>query len=158
MVETSPYGEVVSGSCHREKKIRISIEGRTRGCSRSTACNDDLLDMLRFVLCIVVWLGRLVFSCQLTAGRNAANASVMEASAPATADAQATLFPFRTDGPYLVALHILRDQSVLEQTFDPLLARTKQELTAGGMLRRAPEGLVLEPARRSRLRWLPTCE
>lgn len=68
------------------------------------------------------------------------------------------LLPFRTDGPYLVALHILRDASVLEKTFDPLLARTKQELAASGMLRRAPEVLVLDPAPHSRLRWLPGCK
>lgn len=68
------------------------------------------------------------------------------------------LLPFRTDGPYLVALHILRDQSVLEKTFDPLLARTNRQLMASGMLRRAPEVLVLDPAPRSRLRWLPQCK
>jgi hypothetical protein len=68
------------------------------------------------------------------------------------------LLPFRTDGPYLVALHILRDESVLRQTFDPLLAQTKRELTASGMLRRAPEVLVLHPAPRSRLRWLRMCK
>lgn len=65
--------------------------------------------------------------------------------------------PFRTDGPYLVALHILRDESVLEKTFDPLLMRTKRELSATGMLRRRPEVLVLDAAARSRLRWLPGC-
>ena len=68
------------------------------------------------------------------------------------------LLPFRTDGPYLVALHILRDQSVLEKTFDPLLARTNRDLMASGMLRHAPEVLVLDPAPRSRLRWLPQCK
>lgn len=68
------------------------------------------------------------------------------------------LLPFRTDGAYLVALHILRDESVLKDTFDPLLARTKQELTATGMLRRPPDVLVLDPAKRSRLRWLPRCK
>ena len=66
--------------------------------------------------------------------------------------------PVKTDGPYLVALHILRDESVLEDTFDPLLARTKQELTASGMLQRAPEILVLHTEHNSRLRWLPACE
>jgi len=65
--------------------------------------------------------------------------------------------PFRTDGPYLVALHILRDQLTLKHTFDPLVERTKEELAATGMLRRAPEVLVLDPANRSRLRWLPPC-
>lgn len=68
------------------------------------------------------------------------------------------LLPFRTDGPYLVALHILRDQTVLGATFDPLLTRTNRELTATGMLRRPPEVLVLDPAPRSRLRWLPQCK
>lgn len=68
------------------------------------------------------------------------------------------LLPFRTDGPYLVALHIVRDESVLERTFDPLLAQTKEELTAGGMLRRPPEVLLLDPAPQSRLRWLPACK
>jgi hypothetical protein len=68
------------------------------------------------------------------------------------------LLPFRTDGPYLVALHILRDQSVLEKTFDPLLTSAKKELEASGMLRRAPEVLVLDPTKQSRLRWLPRCK
>jgi hypothetical protein len=67
------------------------------------------------------------------------------------------LLPVRTDGPYLVALHILRDESVLKDTFDPLLARTRQELTASGMLQRAPEVLVLDTEHNSRLRWLPGC-
>lgn len=66
--------------------------------------------------------------------------------------------PFRTDGPYLVTLHVIRDQSTLKAKFDPLVARTKEELVATGMLRRAPEVLVLDPAQRSRLRWLPACE
>lgn len=67
------------------------------------------------------------------------------------------LLPIRTDGPYLVALHIVRDESVLENTFDPLLARTRQELTATGMLQRAPQVLVLDTEHNSRLRWLPGC-
>lgn len=66
--------------------------------------------------------------------------------------------PVKTDGQYLVALHILRDESVLESTFEPLLARTKQELTASGMLRRAPEVLVLDTEHNSRLRWLAACK
>lgn len=68
------------------------------------------------------------------------------------------LLPVRTDGPYLVALHLLSDESVLKHTFDPLLAQAKQQLTATGMLRRAPEVLVLDPGKRSRLRWLPACK
>lgn len=68
------------------------------------------------------------------------------------------LLPFRTDGPYLVALHLVRDQAVLKDTFDSLLERTNRDLTASGMLRRAPEVLLLDPAPRSRLRWLPRCK
>ena len=66
--------------------------------------------------------------------------------------------PVRTDGPYLVALHVLRDESVLKDAFGPLLARTKQELTRTGMLQRPPEVLVLDTEHNSRLRWLPGCK
>ena len=66
--------------------------------------------------------------------------------------------PVKTDGPYLVALHILRDESVRKDTFAPLLARTTQELTASGMLQRTPEVLVLDAEHNSRLRWLPACQ
>lgn len=68
------------------------------------------------------------------------------------------LLPVRTDGPYLVALHILRDEAVLKATFDPLLARTKRELVATGMLQRPPEVLVLDTEHNSRLRWLAACK
>jgi hypothetical protein len=57
-----------------------------------------------------------------------------------------------------VDLHILRDQSVLKETFNARLARTKEDLQASGMLRRAPEVLILDPARLPRLRWLPDCK
>ena len=65
--------------------------------------------------------------------------------------------PFRTDGPYLVTINVLRDESVLKKTFDPLVKAAVQTLTATGMLRHPPEIIVMDPTKRSRLRWLPQC-
>ena len=59
--------------------------------------------------------------------------------------------PVRTDGPYLVWLGIVKDNSVLQQVTrlmqDPLPA------AATDILRSTPEVVVLDPAPRSRLRW-----
>jgi hypothetical protein len=63
--------------------------------------------------------------------------------------------PIRTDGPFLVWLGVLRDNQMLENEFNPLAERSLQSLSATGLIRRAPESVVLDPARRSRLRWLP---
>jgi len=63
--------------------------------------------------------------------------------------------PVRTDGPYLVWLGILKDSQMLETRFNPLAERSLQALSATGLLRGTPELLVLDPTRRSRLRWLP---
>jgi hypothetical protein len=62
--------------------------------------------------------------------------------------------PFRTDGPFLVWLGILRDDQTL-QGFIPVADRSLTSLTATGLLRSAPELVVLDPTPRSRLRWLP---
>jgi hypothetical protein len=62
--------------------------------------------------------------------------------------------PFRTDGPYLVWLGILEDGASLETEFAPLFERSAVSLTGTGLLRAAPELVVLVPTRRSRLRWL----
>jgi hypothetical protein len=62
--------------------------------------------------------------------------------------------PVRTDGPFLVWLGILRDDELLRARFAPLAERSVQLLTATGLLRGAPELVVLDPAPRSRLRWL----
>lgn len=61
--------------------------------------------------------------------------------------------PFRTDGPYLVWLGILKDDEALETRFKPLLEESHRSLSATGLLRGDPELLVLDPASRSRLRW-----
>jgi hypothetical protein len=63
--------------------------------------------------------------------------------------------PFRTDGPYLIWLGILKDNQMLETGFTPAAERSLTSLTATGLLRGAPELIVLDPTPRSRLRWLP---
>jgi len=63
--------------------------------------------------------------------------------------------PFRTDGPYLVWLGILKDNRMLDADFTPVAEQSQAPLTATGLLRNAPELIVLDPTPRSRLRWLP---
>ena len=62
--------------------------------------------------------------------------------------------PVRTDGPYLVWLGIVKDNQTLDSLFTPLVERSSQSLSDTGLLRSAPELLMLNPTRRSRLRWL----
>src|SRR5215813_2607157 len=62
--------------------------------------------------------------------------------------------PVRTDGPYLVWLGIVKDNQTLDSSFTPLVERSLQSFSATGLLRNAPELLMLDPTRRSRLRWL----
>jgi hypothetical protein len=62
--------------------------------------------------------------------------------------------PIRTDGPYLVWLGIINDNQTLDNRFKPLSERSLQSLSATGLLRSAPELVILDPTRRSRLRWL----
>jgi hypothetical protein len=63
--------------------------------------------------------------------------------------------PIRTDGPYLVWLGLLRDNQTVEQELTPVIENSIPSLTATGLLRGAPEFVVLDPTPRSRLRWLP---
>jgi hypothetical protein len=63
--------------------------------------------------------------------------------------------PIRTDGPYLVWLGIVKDNHMLEANFTPLAVGSSQSLSATGLTRGTPELVVLDPTRRSRLRWLP---
>lgn len=62
--------------------------------------------------------------------------------------------PVRTDGPYLVWLGIVKDNKTLETQFASPAERSMQPLLATGLLRTAPELLILDPTHRSRLRWL----
>ena len=84
-------------------------------------------------------------------------AGVREAGVLVTLDVSNNFpqLPVRTDGPYLVWLGILKDSQLLETRFNPLAERSLQALSATGLLRGTPELLVLDPTRRSRLRWLP---
>jgi hypothetical protein len=63
--------------------------------------------------------------------------------------------PFRTDGPYLLWLGIVKDDQQLEENATPLLKQGAEKLFATGLLRKEPELLILDPAPRSRLRWVP---
>lgn len=60
----------------------------------------------------------------------------------------------RSDGPHLVWLGILEDEAALEQSFLPLVERAQPALTATNLVRHPPELLILDPTRRSRMRWL----
>ncbi len=62
--------------------------------------------------------------------------------------------PVRTDGPYLVWLGVIKDDQTLDTRFTPLMERSLQSLSATGLLRSAPELVIMDPTRRSRLRWL----
>jgi hypothetical protein len=61
--------------------------------------------------------------------------------------------PVRTDGPYLVWLGIVKDDRSFRERFQGLEVAASRSLQATGLLRRAPELLVLDPTSRSRLRW-----
>lgn len=63
--------------------------------------------------------------------------------------------PIRTDGPFLVWLGVVKDNTVLDKQLAPVLASVEQSLAATGLLRSTPERLVMDPTPRSRLRWLP---
>jgi hypothetical protein len=63
--------------------------------------------------------------------------------------------PVRTDGQYLVWLGICKDDEALQGRLRPLADRAVQSLAASGLVRDAPELVVLDPAPRSRMRWWP---
>ena len=64
--------------------------------------------------------------------------------------------PVREDGPYLVWLGVLENDDALETRLLPLARRWRESLSATGLLRGAPETVVLDPTSRSRLRWIPS--
>lgn len=82
-------------------------------------------------------------------------AGVREAGVLTTLDVKNNFpqLPVRTDGPYLVWLGIAKDNQVLEKQFRPVVERSLQSVTATGLLRGTPELVILDPTRRSRLRW-----
>lgn len=84
------------------------------------------------------------------------SAGVREAGVLVTLDVPNNFpqLPFRTDGPYLIWLGVMKDNEVLDTRFTPRMERSLPSLTATGLLRGAPELVILDPTRRSRLRWL----
>ncbi len=63
--------------------------------------------------------------------------------------------PFRTDGPYLVWLGVVKDTQVWETRLKPLMEHATDSLATTDLLRGKPELVLLDPSHRSRLRWLP---
>ena len=84
-------------------------------------------------------------------------AGVLEAGVLVTLDAPNNFpqLPVRTDGPFLVWLGIIEDNRKLETVLNPLVEQSLPSLLATGILRSAPELIVLDPTPRSRLRWMP---
>lgn len=62
--------------------------------------------------------------------------------------------PVRTDGPYLVWLGVAPDQQAINTGFSALATEMAATLGATGLLRGPSELIILNPAPRSRLRWL----
>jgi hypothetical protein len=61
--------------------------------------------------------------------------------------------PIRTDGPYLVWIGIIADDPAPKARLTTLLEQSGHTLAATGLLREAPENIVMTPTPRSRLRW-----
>jgi hypothetical protein len=87
---------------------------------------------------------------------NYRDAGVREAGVLVTLDEPNNFpqLPVRTDGPYLVWLSIVKDEVMLE-ALKSSVARSRAALAATELLRSEPEFIVIDPAPRSRLRWLP---
>jgi len=64
--------------------------------------------------------------------------------------------PIRTDGPFVVWLGVIENLSEFESHIHPLAQAAMPSLSTMESLRGEPELLVLDPTRRSRLRWLPS--
>jgi NIPSNAP len=84
------------------------------------------------------------------------NAGMREAGVLVTLDAQNNFpqLPIRTDGSYLVWLGIASDDKKRETAFAPLVERSSKSLFATDLLRAEPEIVILDPTKRSRLRWI----
>jgi len=63
--------------------------------------------------------------------------------------------PVRTDGPFVVWLGVVEHDQALREGLSPALVQESRRLVASGLLRGTPELLVMDPASRSRLRWVP---
>jgi hypothetical protein len=83
------------------------------------------------------------------------DAGAREAGVLVTLDAPNNFpqLPVRTDGPYLVWLGVVENESSLK-SFTRLLESAQQSLSGTDLLKAAPEIVVLDPTKRSRLRWI----
>jgi hypothetical protein len=83
------------------------------------------------------------------------DAGAREAGVLVTLDAPNNFpqLPVRADGPYLVWLGVVENESSLK-SFTRLLESAQQSLSGTDLLKAAPEILVLDPTKRSRLRWI----
>ena len=83
------------------------------------------------------------------------DAGAREAGVLATLDAPNNFpqLPVRADGPYLVWLGVVENESSLK-SFTRLLESAQQSLSGTDLLKAAPEIVVLDPTKRSRLRWI----
>jgi hypothetical protein len=84
-------------------------------------------------------------------------AGIQEVGLLCTLDAKNNFpqLPIRTDGPFLVWLGLIKDDNAFNKTFLPLREGSRSEIEKSERLRGAPEVVVLDPTKRSRLRWLP---
>jgi hypothetical protein len=84
------------------------------------------------------------------------SAGIREAGVLVTLDAPNNFpqLPVRTDGPYLVWLGVAPGQQAVDGRFSALATEMAATLGATGMLRGTPELIVMNPAPRSRLRWI----
>lgn len=98
---------------------------------------------------------RFARSAESSFARYRAAAGVRDAGTLVTLDVKNNFpqLPIRTDGPYLVWLGVVKDDATLEQALQPVVDRALPALTSTGMLRGAPEWVVMDPTHRSRLRW-----
>jgi hypothetical protein len=83
------------------------------------------------------------------------DAGAREAGVLVTLDAPNNFpqLPVRADGPYLVWLGVVENESSLK-SFTRLLESAQQSLSGTDLLKAAPEIVVLDPTKRSRLRWI----
>jgi len=62
--------------------------------------------------------------------------------------------PIRSDGPWLVWIGVVRDDTTLEARLAPVMSSAETALAGSGLARGAAERIVMDPTPRSRLRWL----
>jgi hypothetical protein len=89
---------------------------------------------------------------------NYGSTGVHEAAKLRTLDATTNNFPqlpVRTDGPFVVWIGVIKDDAAFEQQFAPATKKASEALKSAGLLRGDPELIVMDPAARYRLRWLP---